>query len=101
MITPPLPTISDALKDVYGSDARLCSSANDKLTLVFSQTRPFDLVELEQLLEAVGWSRRPVRRVRKALANSFVRLAPKQRYFLTLMGVTLLRLLKSLETCLL
>ena len=31
-----------------------------------------DLVELERLLEAVGWSRRPTRRVRKALEHSLI-----------------------------
>ena len=58
----------------YGKEARICETANTKLSLVFSQTRPMDLVELEQLLEAVGWSRRPVRRVRKALDNSLLRV---------------------------
>ena len=58
----------------YGKEARICETANTKLSLVFSQSRPMDLVELEQLLEAVGWSRRPVRRVRKALDNSLLRV---------------------------
>ncbi len=44
------------------------------MTLVFSQTRPFDLVELEQLLASVGWSRRPVRRVRRALDHSLLKV---------------------------
>ena len=70
MISSPLDIPAAPLLEQYGKEARLCSCANDQLTLVFSQQHPFDLVELEQLLEAVGWSRRPVRRVRKALANS-------------------------------
>ena len=41
---------------------------------MFSQEYPFDLVELEQLLEAVGWSRRPIRRVRKALTHSLLKV---------------------------
>ena len=40
------------------------------MSLVFSQKRPFDLVELEQLLMSVGWSQRPMRKVRIALDNS-------------------------------
>ena len=60
-MTQSLPTVTEPLQQLYGSEARLCPCANDQLTLIFSQTRPFDLVELEQLLEAVGWSRRPVR----------------------------------------
>lgn len=49
----------------YGNEARICEASNTQFSLVFSQSRPMDLVELEQLLEAVGWTRRPVRRVRK------------------------------------
>ena len=59
---------------MYGDQAKLCATPAGQLTLVFSQHRPFDLVELEQLLEAVGWSRRPARRVRKALDNSLIRV---------------------------
>ena len=47
---------ADPLLEQYGQGARLCPCANDQITLVFSQEYPFDLVELEQLLEAVGWS---------------------------------------------
>ena len=76
MITPtsPLQIPEPALLEQYGQQARLCATANDQLSLVFSQTHPFDLVELEQLLEAVGWSRRPVRRVRKALNHSLLKV---------------------------
>ena len=76
MITPtsPLQIPEPALLEQYGQQARLCATANDQLLLVFSQTHPFDLVELEQLLEAVGWSRRPVRRVRKALNHSLLKV---------------------------
>ena len=73
-MTQSLPMPSKALLQQYGADARLCPCANDQLTLVFSQTHSFDLIELEQLLEAVGWSRRPVRRVRKALTNSLLKV---------------------------
>ena len=64
----------ETLQVMYGDQAKLCATPASQLTLVFSQHRPFDLVELEQLLEAVGWSRRPVRRVRKALDNSLIRV---------------------------
>ena len=70
----PLPIPAEPLLEQYGQGARLCSCANDKITLVFSQEYPFDLVELEQLLEAVGWSRRPIRRVRKALTHSLLKV---------------------------
>ena len=76
MITPtsPLQIPEPALLEQYGKQARLCATSNNQLSLVFSQIHPFDLVELEQLLEAVGWSRRPVRRVRKALTHSLLKV---------------------------
>ena len=65
---------AEILESKYGSKARECPSPNEKLTLVFSQTRAFDLVELEQLLESVGWSRRPVRLVKRALNHSLLKV---------------------------
>lgn len=56
----------------YGEKARICQTPNPQVSLVFSQSRPMDLVELERLLESVGWSRRPVRRVRRALDHSLI-----------------------------
>ncbi len=65
---------SEVLEEIYGRGARECPSPNEQLKLVFSQERPFDLVELEQLLESVGWNRRPIRRVRRALDNSLLKI---------------------------
>jgi ribosomal protein S18 acetylase RimI-like enzyme len=76
----PSPTSTDpldshpALIPHYGAGHRLCPVANTQLTLVLSQEREIDLVELEQLCDAVGWSRRPLRRVRKALEHSLLRV---------------------------
>ncbi len=64
----------ETLESLYGRGACQCPSPNDQVALVFSQARPFDLVELEQLLSSVGWSRRPVRRVRRALDNSLLKV---------------------------
>jgi len=44
------------------------------MSLVFSQERSFDLVELEQLLRSVGWSQRPMRKVQSALDNSLLKV---------------------------
>ena len=41
---------------------------------VFSHSKSFDLIELEQLLQAVGWGRRPLRRVKRALDNSLLKV---------------------------
>lgn len=40
--------------------------------IYFSSDRDIDLYELEELCDAVGWARRPIRKVRKALEYSFV-----------------------------
>ncbi len=63
------PTELDVL---YGQGFRLCPTPNPQLSLVLSTQREIDLYELEQLCDAVGWSRRPLRRVRKALENSLL-----------------------------
>ena len=47
-------------------------TSNERLQLITSFERTIDLVELEQLCDAVGWSRRPLRRVRKALSHSLL-----------------------------
>ena len=64
----------DCLAQSYGQRAKECPSPDSQITLVFSQDRPFDLIELEQLLVDVGWSRRPLRRVRRALDNSLLKV---------------------------
>ncbi|HBB33456.1 MAG TPA: GNAT family N-acetyltransferase [Cyanobacteria bacterium UBA8803] len=40
--------------------------------ILFSTEREIDLYELEELCDAVGWSRRPMRKVRKAIQHSFL-----------------------------
>ncbi|MFM7548945.1 MAG: GNAT family N-acetyltransferase [Cyanobacteriota bacterium] len=62
------------LTALYGSGHRPCPTPNPLLQLVLSTEREIDLIELEQLCDAVGWSRRPLRRVRKALQNSLLRV---------------------------
>lgn len=46
------------------------SSSEGRIT--FSKDRSIDLYELEELCDAVGWSRRPLRKVRKAIQHSFL-----------------------------
>ena len=65
---------ADVLERLYGKGARECFVPETRTNLVFSQSREFDLVELEQLLQTVGWSRRPVRRVRRALDHSLLKV---------------------------
>jgi ribosomal protein S18 acetylase RimI-like enzyme len=40
--------------------------------IVFSTERDIDLYELEELCDLVGWARRPLRKVKKALQHSFL-----------------------------
>lgn len=40
--------------------------------IFFSTDREIDLYELEELCDSVGWSRRPLRKVKKAVQNSFL-----------------------------
>lgn len=47
-------------------------SDRDNTRIFFSTDRAIDLYELEELCDAVGWSRRPIRKVRKAIQNSFL-----------------------------
>ena len=66
--------------DVASSSQRTASAGyiaeakgKDENTRVFFSTdRTIDLYELEELCDAVGWSRRPIRKVRKAIQNSFL-----------------------------
>ena len=66
--------ISNDFQEIYGAEASECNSKTDKFKFVFSQSKPLDLIELEQLLQSVGWSRRPMRRVQKALDNSLLKV---------------------------
>ncbi|HLP91098.1 MAG TPA: GNAT family N-acetyltransferase [Nostocaceae cyanobacterium] len=55
----------------YSAEARGNSnSAKDQI--VFSTERDIDLYELEELCDSVGWSRRPLRKVKKAIEHSFL-----------------------------
>ena len=43
-----------------------------KSKIFFSTNQPIDLYELEELCDSVGWARRPLRKVRKALEHSYL-----------------------------
>lgn len=52
----------DGAKDKIGGNFRI----------YFTTDREIDLYDLEELCDAVGWSRRPLRKVRKAIQHSFL-----------------------------
>ena len=64
----------ETLKNIYGQYAFQYFNEGNSLPFVFSDSKPFDLIELEQLLQAVGWGRRPLRRVNRALENSLLKV---------------------------
>ena len=64
----------ETLKDIYGQQALQYFNQDNTSLFVFSDSKSFDLIELEQLLQAVGWGRRPLRRVKRALDNSLLKV---------------------------
>ena len=58
------------LLDIYGKDSFDFTVKNDQGVFVCSKFKELDLIELDQLLQTVGWSRRPIRRVKRALQFS-------------------------------
>lgn len=48
------------------------SQFSEQSRILFSTERELDLYELEELCDQVGWARRPLRKVRKALEHSFL-----------------------------
>ena len=62
----------DILNDFYGSESFDFTLKNDNSIFVCSKSKELDLIELDQLLQTVGWSRRPIRRVKRALQFSIL-----------------------------
>jgi aralkylamine N-acetyltransferase len=48
------------------------SDRSGRVKIIFSTNRDIDLYELEELCDRVGWARRPLRKVRKAIEHSFL-----------------------------
>ena len=66
-------TISrDALVDIYGLNSYEFTQKSNEEIFVCSKNKELDLIELDQLLQTVGWSRRPIRRVKRALDFSIL-----------------------------
>tara|TARA_Y100001968_G_C19450730_1_gene768386 strand:- start:2064 stop:2594 length:531 start_codon:yes stop_codon:yes gene_type:complete len=62
----------DILVNYYGEEAYDLTVKNNETIFVCSKYRELDLVELDQLLQSVGWTRRPMRRVKRALEYSIL-----------------------------
>jgi aralkylamine N-acetyltransferase len=61
-----------ASSQVIGEVANPLARPGTDSRIFFSKDRNIDLYELEELCDAVGWSRRPIRKVKKAIEHSFV-----------------------------
>ena len=62
----------DLLIDIYGSSSYEFTQKNNEEIFVLSKCKELDLIELDQLLQTVGWTRRPLRRVKRALEFSIL-----------------------------
>ena len=60
------------LEKMYGQESIEFKVRGNNQVFVCSKNREFDLIELDQLLQTVGWSRRPIRRVKRALEFSIL-----------------------------
>ena len=56
----------------YGSNSFEFTLKDKEEIFICSKYKEFDLIELDQLLQTVGWSRRPIRRVKRALEYSIL-----------------------------
>lgn len=57
----------------YGKDwVKLDPAKFGDIKIFFSTQEEIDLYELEELCDSVGWARRPLRKVRKALEHSYL-----------------------------
>ena len=62
----------DELNKYYGLNSFEFTLKDKEEIFVCSKYKEFDLKELDQLLQTVGWSRRPKRRVKRALEFSIL-----------------------------
>ena len=62
----------DELEHIYGFNSYEFTQKNKEEIFVCSKSKELDLIELDQLLQTVGWSRRPIRRVKRALDFSIL-----------------------------
>ena len=62
---------NSATLDMTGTEEFL-TEKDDQSRVFFSTNREIDLYELEELCDSVGWARRPIRKVKKAIECSFL-----------------------------
>ncbi|MEM9567354.1 MAG: GNAT family N-acetyltransferase [Cyanobacteria bacterium P01_E01_bin.34] len=65
-----IPTTTDS-EAALATDTETAETDNAP-RIVLSNNREVDLYELEELCDSVGWARRPIRKVKKAIEHSFL-----------------------------
>lgn len=66
------PTTTSQSPQFPGELVEISRDASGQSQIVFSTDRDIDLYELEELCDSVGWARRPLRKVKKAIDFSFL-----------------------------
>ncbi|ACK67073.1 GCN5-related N-acetyltransferase [Rippkaea orientalis PCC 8801] len=73
LFNPPSDSVPSASPSQFkGELLEVKGRADSQWRIFFSTERDIDLYELEELCDAVGWARRPLRKVKRALAYSFL-----------------------------
>ncbi len=65
-------TVATSETTEFGNDLLNSDDRDEQPQIIFSTERELDLYELEELCDRVGWARRPLRKVKKAINNSFL-----------------------------
>ena len=63
---------TDQKPQFKGEPVNLTGHTDGQTRIFFTREREIDLYELEELCDAVGWARRPLRKVKRALTYSFM-----------------------------
>ena len=65
-------TVADSDAEFAGEASNIDDRDDSQPQIIFSTERNIDFYELEELCDRVGWARRPIRKVKKAIDHSFL-----------------------------
>ena len=65
-------TEADSNAEFAGEPSNIDVGDDSQPQIIFSNERDIDFYELEELCDRVGWARRPIRKVKKAIEHSFL-----------------------------
>lgn len=64
--------VTTSNQNEFEEDMFKTTTTTGQSRIIFSTERDIDLYELEELCDLVGWARRPLRKVKKAIQHSFL-----------------------------